>query len=217
MAKAPVKKKEDAPENNTGTELEILQRIESAWRRNNPSAQKRNTADSYKWFSSYVGRSFNRVGTAAMFRDRKLWKNGASLKMGKMYFYEYDALHKDTLPLWDRYPLVIFFDMYKSKAGANIILGLNFHYLPPALRMVAFRALLKFKTENRFRSNTRLDFSWTVIKTLAQSKYFAQAIHAYRMDHFKSVLVEIPAQSWELALFLPTARWVGDKSQLGKK
>lgn len=201
--------------NDTGTDLEVLQKIEQAWKRNNPSAQGRNTAASYDWFRKYVGRSYNKLGTGSMFRDRKLWKSKFSL--GKMYFFEYDALHKDTLPLWDRYPIVIFFDAYKSKAGNEIVLGLNFHYLPPVLRLAAFRALLRFRTEKRFRKSTKLDFSWSVIKVLAQSKYFEEAIHAYRLDHFKSVLVEIPAQSWELALFLPTQRWVGDTSTLLKK
>ena len=205
-------KQADLPENGTGTELEILQKIERAWRNNNPATQKRNTADSLDWFRKYVGRSFNKIGTGAMFRDRKTWKQDMTL--GKMYFFEYDAKHKDTLPVWDRYPLIFPFSAYKAKDGMTIVIGLNMHYLPPALRMVAFKALLKYKTEKRYRKSTKLNFEWQLIMALAESKYFKHAVHAYRMDHVKSVFVEIPAQGWELALFLPTARWVGDKSAL---
>lgn len=198
--------------NQTGTDLEILQKIEKAWSRNNPSTSKRNTSTSLDWFRNYVGRSFNRIGTGAMFRDRKMWKS--QFAFGKLYFFEYDAKHKATLPVWDRYPLVFPFSAYKAKDGGVIVIGLNMHYLPPALRMIAFKALLKFRTEKRYRKNTKLDLEWAAIANMAESKYFKHAVHSYRMDHLKSTLVEIPSQSWEMALFLPTARWVGDVSQL---
>jgi hypothetical protein len=191
--------------NTTGTELEILKRIERAWAKNNPTSQKRNTAKSLDWFRKYVGRSFNKVGTGTMFRDRDMWKT--KMTLGKMYFFEYDAKHKDTLPLWDRYPLIFPFSTYKAKDGAIIVIGINLHYLPPALRMVAYRALLKMKTEKRFRKSTRLDMEWSALKEMSESKYFEHSVHAYRMDHVKSVFVEVPASAWELAAFLPTARF----------
>jgi hypothetical protein len=199
--------KDDAYVNQTGTELEILQTIEKAWKRNNPNEEKRNTTKSLDWFRKYVGRSFNRVGTGTMFRDRKMWKS--QMTIGKMYFFEYLAKHRDTLPLWDRYPLIFPFTAYKAKDGAEIVVGLNMHYLPPALRMVAFRALLKLRTEKRYRKSTKLDMEWSLLKNMAESKYFAHAVHAYRLDHVKSVFVEVPAQAWEVALYLPTERFVG--------
>lgn len=206
------KVKEDQYVNSTGTDLEILQKIEKAWLRNNPSAMKRNSANSLDWFRKYVGRSFNRIGTAAMFRDRSMWKE--KFAFGKMYFFEYVAKHKDTLPVWDRYPLVFPFSAYKAKDGMTIVVGLNMHYLQPALRMVAFRALLKFRTEKRYRKNTKLDLEWAAIANMAESKYFKHAVHSYRLDHLRSTLVEVPSQSWELALFLPTARFIGDVSKI---
>ena len=198
--------------NTTDTELEILHKIEKAWNSNNPNAVKRNTVTSMDWFRKYVGRSFNKIGTGAMFRDRKMWKE--KFTFGKMYFFEYDAKHKATLPLWDRYPMIIPFSAYKAKDGMTIVVGLNFHYLPPQLRMMAFRTLLKFRTEKRFRKSTKLDIEWAVISKMAESKYFKHAVHSYRLDHLRSKLVEIPSASWEMALFLPTARFVGDKSGL---
>lgn len=194
--------------NSTGTDLEILKNLEKAWIKYNNGSAKRNTEESFDFFRKYVGRSYNKLGTGSMFRDRKTWKSASTFALGKMYFFEYDALHKATLPIWDRYPIVIFFHTYKSKAGDQIILGLNFHYLAPALRMAAFRALLRFKTGSGYKKSSKLDFGWNVIKVLAQSKYYEKAVHAYRVDHLKSTLVEIPAQSWEMALFLPLQRWV---------
>lgn len=191
--------------NTTGTDLEILQKIERAWKDNNPASMKRNTSKSLDWFRKYVGRAHNKIGTGVAFRDRNLWK--PKITPGRMYFFEYDAKHKDTLPVWDRYPLIFPFSEYKAKDGMTIVLGLNMHYLPPALRMVAFKALLKFKSEPRYRKHTKLALEWGALTALAESKYFKHAVHAYRMDHMKSVFVEIPSQSWELMLFLPLARF----------
>lgn len=198
-------------EQTTGTDLEILHRIERAWKRNNPNDVKRLTPKSLDWFRNYVGRSFNKVGTGTMFRDRKLWKD--HFQIGKLYFFEYDAKHKDTLPIWDRYPLVFPFSMYKAKDGMTIVVGLNMHYLPPQLRMVAFKSLLSLRNESRYRKNTKLKMEWEVLKSMSGHKLFEHAVHAYRLDHLRSVLVEIPSQSWEMAIFLPTQRFQKGSSQ----
>jgi hypothetical protein len=100
------------------------------------------------------------------------------------------------------------FSTYQSKDGVQIIVGLNMHYLKPKLRMIAFTSLLKFRSEKRYRKQTKLKLEWSMLKSMAEHPLFKHSVHAYRMDHVRSVFVEVPAQSWELALFLPTARWV---------
>lgn len=47
-----------------------------------------------------------------------------SVLIGNMYFFFYDAKYKETLPYWDRFPLVIPIDFYSES-----FLGLNLHYL----------------------------------------------------------------------------------------
>lgn len=197
--------KPDIEKNNTDTELEVLKKIEKAFYKNNSASQKRNTMKSMKWFQKYIPRSYNRLGTASMFRDRKLWSK--QIKVGQMHFFEYDAIHKDKLPVWDRYPLVFFFDSYQSKEGKEILLGINLHYLPPALRFTAMRALLKYRNQKRYRKNTRLKISWQVLSSMANSELFEHSVKAYRADQVRSTFVEIPAQSWEMVVFLPLARW----------
>ena len=50
--------------------------------------------------------------------------------VGRMYFYHYDPKYKDTLPVWDKFPLVIPMEMYDDG-----FLGLNIHYLDPYSRL----------------------------------------------------------------------------------
>lgn len=197
--------------NTTGTDLELLQNIEKSFRRATPDNTRRMTAKSLDWFRNYIPKAYNKVRMPQMLRDRKMWKQ--KMTIGKMYLFEYDAKHKDTLPLWDRMPLVFPFSSYKAKDGATIIVGLNMHYLSPKMRMMAFSALLKLRTEQRYRKSTKLEMEWSMLRGMGQSKLFEHAVHAYRIDHVKSVFVEVPAQSWEMVLFLPLARWVGGSNK----
>ena len=192
-------------QNKTGTELEILKNIEQAFYRNNPNAKKRLTKKSLDWFRKYIPRSYNRVRKPQMVRDRDMWKD--KIRPGGMYLFEYDAKHKDKLPIWDAFPLVFPISEYKAKDGMTIIVGLNMHYLSPQMRQIAFLALLKMKTNDRYNKQTRLKLEWDVLKAMSESKFFKHAIHAYRMDHVRSTFIEMPPQSWEMVLFLPLGRW----------
>lgn len=192
-------------DNNTGTDLKILQRMEDAWKRAHGDSAKRFTNKSLEWFRKYVPKNV-KARNSQLLRDRSLWKS--SMTIGKMYFFEYDAKHKATLPVWDRYPLIFPFDAGTTKQGNAYFLGINLHYLPPQLRMVAFRALLKLRNEKRYRKSTKLSaISWKALMALSNSKYFKHSVKMYLRDHVRSTFVEIPAQSWELVLFLPLARW----------
>lgn len=192
-------------QNNTDTELKILQSIEKAFYEKNPNARKRNTERSMKWFSRYVPKAHNKVRLARIARDRSLFKKGISI--GSLYTFEYDAKTKDELPVWDANPLVFFFDEYTAKDGSKMLLGINMHYLKPELRLVAFKALLKLRNQKRYRKNTRLQISWGVLKTLGSSKLFEHSVKQYRVDHLRSQFVKIPPKSWELIMWLPLARW----------
>jgi hypothetical protein len=202
-------------DNNTDTELDILKNLEKSFYNSNPSSLKRNTIKSLKWFSKYVPKNFSRVRTARMFRDRDLWSD--KVLPGRMYFFEYDAIHKDTLPVWDRYPMIFPWDTFRAKNGDLYMLGINLHYLPPTLRFHAMKSLLTLRNEKRYRANTKLRISWEILKGLSNSPLFEHSIKMYSMKHVKSKFVEIPARSWEMAVFLPLARWQSGSKTLAWK
>lgn len=199
--------------NDTGTDLEILQNLEKAFFRENPNAQKRRTERSLKWYSKFIPKNYGGVRTARLMRDRSLWKKG--ITPGKMTFFEYDPIHKATLPVYDRYPLVFAWDVWKGGEGKfgfpgkTYFIGINIHYLPPALRFTVMKALLKIRANKKssYRKSTRLAMSWKILKGMSESKYFEHSVKIYRMDHVKTSFIEIPSQSWEIAAFLPVARF----------
>lgn len=192
--------------NTTQTELDVLKKLEQAFYKNNPEAARRNTEKSLDWFRKYIPRAWNEVRTSQMMRDRSLWKN--DITPGSMYLALYDPIHKDTLPVYDKFPLLLPWDTWvNEKNGKRYIISINLHYLPPALRAAALTQLLKLRTDKRYRKNTKIKLSWGILKALSNHKLFEHCVKMYRIDHFKSVFIEIPVTSWEMVTFLPLARW----------
>jgi hypothetical protein len=190
--------------NTTMTELDILKKIEKAFYDKNPETRKRNTERSMKWFKDYITKNWQHVRTSQMMRDRKMWKQ--TVEVGKMYFYEYDPKWKEILPVYDRYPLGFVVNKWTNN-GVNYFNMIQLHYLPPALRLVVMRSLLKIRSENRYRQSTKLKISWEILKGLSNHKLFEHCIKTYRFDHVKTVFMEVPAASWEIVISLPLARF----------
>lgn len=212
---APPKREQPLGKNNTATELESLKKIEQAFYRNNKSEIKRNTQKSLDWFRKYIPKAMNSIRTAQMFRDRKLWKS--KMTMGCMYFFEYDPIHKDTLPIYDRYPLIFPITAWKNdRNGGQYFLGINLHYLQPALRLKAMQALLTLRNEKRYRRHTKLLLEWDLLKGMGESPLFEDCVKMYKLDHVKTTFINIPSQSWEMAVFLPLARFVTNAKKGGK-
>lgn len=141
------------------------------------------TQESIAWFRKKASQLRN-VNRREIMRDEQIAlrnrpKTGA---FGNMYMYYYDAKHKDTLPYYDAFPLVI--PMGPAKGG---FYGMNLHYLPPVLRAKALDALL---------GNGGVP-----------EKFIRPTIHRYLFSQVKSRFALVDKPEWEVATFLPTADW----------
>lgn len=193
-----------AIENTTDTEIQVLKSIEKAFYDNNPSSVKRNTQKSLTWFSQYVPRAYNKIRTSQVMRDADTYSD--MIIPGNMYFFVYDALHADVLPIWDAFPLVFPWDVW-TKDGVQYFVGINLHFLSPRLRLKAMQALLTLRNRKSYRPNVKLKISWQILKAMSESKLFKHCVKMYRMDRVRSRFIKVPPASWELALFLPTQRF----------
>lgn len=127
---------------------------------------------------------------------------------GRMYFYYYDPKTKDKLPYYDRFPLVIPIEQY-----GDGFLGLNLHYLPPNLRLVLLDKLYDLLNNERFDEKTRFRMSYSLLSGAAKYKEFKPCVKRYLFSHLRSNFIEIPADQWEIAIFLPTEQFVGATSK----
>ena len=120
--------------------------------------------------------------------------------IGSMFMFFYQPKHKDTLPYYDSFPLVI---VLKPAEGG--FLGLNLHYLPPVLRAKFLDALLENTNNKKFDETTRFNLTYNLLERATKLKYFEPCIKHYLTDHVRSRFALVEAPEWEIATFLPVA------------
>lgn len=127
--------------------------------------------------------------------------------IGGMFFFRYDAKHKDKLPYWDRFPLVIPIGFY-----ADGFLGLNLHYLGPVARGKLLDALERFKR----RANTPKAYmavSYSLLKNTMNMELFQPCIHRYLTSHITTNIVKVKDEYWTRAAILPVQKFTGARDR----
>ena len=122
-------------------------------------------------------------------------------KYGVMNLFGYDPKHKETLPYYDTFPLVI---VVKPAKGG--FLGLNLHYLPPTLRAMFLDALMDNVTSKK-SDDAKFDLTVRLLAGTSKLRYYEPCIKHYLNAHVKSKFAEVKAPEWEIATFLPTAQF----------
>jgi len=123
--------------------------------------------------------------------------------IGKMYFFKYDAKGKDTLPVWDRFPLVLPMDIYDDG-----FLALNLHYLDPYNRLFLLDRLHDFINNDKYDDSTSFRMSYDLLASSRRYKMIEPCIKRYLLSHIRSPLIYIEPDNWETAIFLPTEKMV---------
>lgn len=125
---------------------------------------------------------------------------------GRMYLYKYDALHKDTLPYWDQYPLIFYIGpSEKPELSKTHFYGINLHYLPYDIRLKLLKLLFSVTNNDKMDATTRVRASYQILKNLAASHKLPikNAIKMYRRDQMRSRASEINASQWIKTAMLP--------------
>jgi len=99
---------------------------------------------------------------AALIIDRQRLRDKTFI--GKMYFYYYDPKTKDSMPYYDRFPLVIPIEQYSDG-----FLGLNLHYIHPRQRIILLDKLSKTATNKNFDDKTKLRLSYEYLKAASST------------------------------------------------
>ena len=154
--------------------------------------------DSQMWFRNKL-KNVRNINRQTLLRDSALEKVTRP-RMGDMYMFFYDPKHKETLPYYDTFPLII---MVERAPGG--FYGLNMHYLPPVLRAKLFDALAK--SDERYDENTRFRARYRLLQSVRKLKYFKPCFKPYLTKHVESRISKVEAPEWEVALFMPTQRF----------
>ena len=132
----------------------------------------------------------------------------SKIRLGNMYMFGYEAKHKETLPYYDAFPLI--FPIGLAKGG---FLGLNMHYLPPMLRATLMDEIYKTVTNNRYDENTRAKISYELLNGASKFDEFKPCLKHYLNKQIKSRFIYIAPAEWDIALFLPSAKFIGASKQ----
>jgi hypothetical protein len=126
--------------------------------------------------------------------------------IGRLFFYIYDPKHKDTLPYYDTFPLVI--PIEPKKGG---FLGINFHYLPVMYRAKLMDILLsvhKTMEHTKLGEAEYLRITYPFLVSHCKSKkYYKPMIKHYLYSHIRSPFAYIHPDAWENVIFLPVQQF----------
>jgi hypothetical protein len=155
------------------------------------------TEKSTDWFIRKI-KSMGQISPSRVLNDSSLEVRNKPL-IGRVFMFLYDPKGKETLPYYDRFPLIIM--VGPAKKG---FYGLNLHYLPPRQRAVFFDRLMDYTNNKKYDETTRFRLTYDMLNSTSKLRAFAPCFKHYLYDHVDSKTVEVLPSEWEIALFLPT-------------
>jgi len=163
-----------------------------------------NTVDARNWFRN-TAMQIKKVDDRKIMREKDRLTNRMNrMSIGRMFMFYYDAKGKDTLPHWDRFPLIFPIELY-----ADGFLGINLHYLPPLLRAKLMNALYATLNNKHYDDTTKLRINYQILNSTSKFRYFQPCVKRYLFSHVKSRFFYVKPNEWDMALMLPTERFVG--------
>jgi hypothetical protein len=168
-----------------------------AYKRRIPSQ----TATSRDWFQSQTRGM--KVKQSDILSDPNLVRKSRPTP-GRMFHFSYDPKHKKTLPYYDSFPLIIMVD--KAPKG---FYGLNLHYLPMGLRAKFLDEMLRITNNNKFDESTKFVMSYQRLIAASKLAPFKPCFKHYLINKVQSEIKMVQPTEWEIAVFLPTARFKG--------
>lgn len=144
-----------------------------------------------------------RVNRQALLRDSETIKKSRPLP-GRMFMFFYEPKHKDTLPYYDQFPLIIMVESAKPKKG---FYGLNFHYLDYRKRAILLSRLLQYSNNKKYDESTRLRLSYNLLKGASRLDAFKPCFKHYLPGQIRGQVKMVPADYWETALFFPSEQF----------
>ena len=155
--------------------------------------------ESREWFLKKA-QNMRSINREALMKEDPLKARSKQI-IGGMYMFTYDPKHKETLPYYDIFPLVIVIG--PAKGG---FMGLNLHYLPPKLRLQFFANLMDIQG-SKLSDDAKFRLTYRMLRMSSNLRYFKPCLKHYLNSQVTSRFAEVPAPEWEIAVFLPTAQF----------
>ena len=168
--------------------------------------------ESIDWFRSAAQQVAN-VSAPRLMNDKKNIVSSLTVKnIGQMFMYFYDPKTKETLPYYDKFPLILLVDFAE---GGHY--GLNLHYLPPVLRAKLMDSLYTLRNNDKYDDTTKLKLSYKILSSASRFRYFEPCFKRYLSNYVQGQYLQVQIENWAKAQMLPTERFVkASKSRVFK-
>ena len=150
---------------------------------------------SISWFRKKI-KEFGAPTSTELVREGK---RSRALFRGRLNMFFYSPKHKDTLPYYDRFPLVLPLEKYREG-----FMGINLHYLPIPLRIKLLDKLYEFSSNDKFDETTKLTARYNRVRNIPLVK---PTLHKYLYNFVESQFRRIDADEFIVASLLPVQRF----------
>ena len=144
----------------------------------------------------------------------------SKIKPGNMYMFMYDPKYKETLPYYDRFPLI-----FPFRVEGDRFWGINLHYLPHKIRAQLMDSLYDLVNNQRYDETTRIQGTFELLNRAARSRWIQPCVKQYLFSQMNSRFMYVYPSEWDIALFLPLERfskasksqvWADSKRSMGR-
>ena len=127
----------------------------------NIRAQAGDVERSANWYMKTVRNVASGMNTPSEVFGSDLGSYAQTLEIGQMYAFKYDPKHKETLPYYDTFPLVVI-----SEPLPTGFSGINVHYIPPLVRARLLGKLMEASDlDIDIKSKLRSQWGFGIIKS----------------------------------------------------
>jgi hypothetical protein len=161
------------------------------------------------WFEQKAAAARSGPARTALFGADSRHTNMHNGMVGNMYFFKYDPKFKHTLPMYDKYPLVMVIERYKDG-----FLGLNLHYLSGGQRHAFINLFNDFYAKKKLytgiMASSSIRTNWDLIQSASSGveDLSRACVKRYLFAHIRSQLVSINKDEYDKAIQLPIDEWV---------
>ena len=162
-------------------------------------------ADARTWYRNEASKLSSRSVNPNRFAQDKSNAQQSSIdiaSIGQMFMFFYDPKTKDSLPYYDRFPLVFPVDL-----APHGFYGINLHYLPPILRAKLMDELYATASNTKYDKTTKLKLSYRLLSAASRFRYFKPCFKYYLWAHVQSNFIKVDIKNWDIALMLPLERF----------
>jgi hypothetical protein len=117
---------------------------------------------------------------------------------GSLFIFKYDPKYKESLPFYDTWPCSLIFSIEE-----DLVRGINFHYLPYAIRGKLFDKLNLIAAKYHNNQQQVMRLNWKLLSNVAKFPEVRPAVKSYLYSHLQSKLIKVPVEDWKTAILLP--------------